>query len=64
MEKNQNWLRIKAIVAEALESAPKERETFLSEVCAADPLVGAEVKSLLSAYESSLVFRTTNQSRN
>ncbi len=54
MEKNQNWLRIKAIVAEALERAPQERETFVSEACAADPLVRAEVKSLLSAYESSL----------
>ena len=54
MEKNENWPRIKAIVAEALERAPQERETFLSEACAADPLVRAEVKSLLSAYESSL----------
>ena len=54
MEKNENWQRIKAIVAEALERAPQERETFLSEACAADPLVRAEVKSLLSAYESSL----------
>jgi hypothetical protein len=54
MEKNENWPRIKAIVAEALERAPQERETFLSEARAADPLVRAEVKSLLSAYESSL----------
>jgi eukaryotic-like serine/threonine-protein kinase len=54
MEKNQNRLRIKAIVAEALELAPQERETSVSEACAADPLVRAEVKSLLSAYESSL----------
>jgi serine/threonine protein kinase len=54
MEKNENWLRIKAIVAEALERAPQERETFVSAACAADPLVRAEVKSLLSAYESSL----------
>lgn len=53
MEKNENWPRIKAIVAEALERAPQERETFVSEACA-DPLVRAEVKSLLSAYESSL----------
>ena len=52
--KNENWPRIKAIVAEALERAPQERETFLSEACAADPLVRAEVKSLLSAYERSL----------
>jgi serine/threonine protein kinase len=54
METNQDWLRIKAIVAEALERAPQERETFVSEVCAADPLVRSEVESLLSAYESSL----------
>ena len=54
MEKNENWPRIKAIVAEALERAPQEPEIFLSEACAADPLVRAEVKSLLSAYESSL----------
>jgi len=52
MEKNENWPRINAIVAEALERAPQEREAFLSE--AADPLVRAEVESLLSAYESSL----------
>jgi non-specific serine/threonine protein kinase/serine/threonine-protein kinase len=54
MEKSENWPRIKAIVAEALERAPEERETFVSEACAADPSVRAEVESLLSAYESSL----------
>src|SRR4029077_6921883 len=54
MEKNENWPRIKAIVAEALERARQERETFLSEACAADPLCGEEVKSFVSAYESAL----------
>jgi non-specific serine/threonine protein kinase/serine/threonine-protein kinase len=54
MEKSENWPRIKAIVAEALERAPEQRETFVSEACAADPLVRAEVESLLSAYENSL----------
>lgn len=54
MEKCENWPKIKAIVADALERAPAERETFVSEACGADSSVRAEVKSLLSAYENSL----------
>jgi eukaryotic-like serine/threonine-protein kinase len=54
MEKDEDWPRIKAIVAEALERTPEERETFVSKACAADPVVRAEVESLLSACESSL----------
>jgi serine/threonine protein kinase len=54
MEKNDNWPRIKAIVGEALERVPEDRETFVSEACGQDRSLRAEVESLLSAYESSL----------
>jgi eukaryotic-like serine/threonine-protein kinase len=54
MEKNEDWPRIKAIVADALERVPGERETFVSKVCGGDRSLRAEVESLLSAYESSV----------
>src|SRR6516165_5206026 len=54
MEKHENWPKIKAIVADALERVPEERETFVSEACGQDRSLRVEVKSLLSAYESSV----------
>src|SRR5215469_12496203 len=54
MERHENWPKIKAIVADALERVPEERETFVNEACGQDRSLRVEVKSLLSAYESSV----------
>ena len=54
MERNENWPKIKAILADALERVPEERETFVSQACGEDQSLRAEVESLLSAYEGSL----------
>src|SRR5215472_548883 len=54
MEKHENWPKIKAILADALERVPEERETFVSEACGQDRSLRAEIESLLSAYESSV----------
>ena len=46
------WERVKELVAETLGLAPDRREAFLSEACAGDHELRAEVESLVRAAES------------
>jgi hypothetical protein len=45
------WARIKCIFDEAAELPVAERELFLTQACAGDPVLLAEVRSLLSALD-------------
>ena len=45
----ERWRRVKALLESALERAPAERAAFLETMCGADPLLRAEVMSLLAA---------------
>jgi serine/threonine protein kinase/Flp pilus assembly protein TadD len=49
----ERWQQVKQIFQAALERAPAERATWLSEACAHDLSLRPEVESLLAAHESS-----------
>ena len=46
------WSRIKAIVSDALDQAPAQREAWVEQACAGDAALLAEVRSLLQAADS------------
>lgn len=48
--KGEDWRRVKAILADALELAPERRSTFLRQACGGDAALRREVGSLLAAY--------------
>jgi serine/threonine protein kinase len=45
----EQWLRVREVLAEALELKPKDRRAFLDRACASDPLLRREVETLLSS---------------
>jgi tetratricopeptide (TPR) repeat protein len=45
----ENWTRIEQIFDEAIELAPADRPAFLDQACLGDPVLRAEVQSLLDA---------------
>ena len=47
----QSWQRVKEIFLDAVEQEPTARERYLREACAGDPVLLAEVQTLLSADE-------------
>lgn len=49
----ERWQQIKALLEEALERAPPERDAFLNEACAGDFSLRAEVEALLDSYARS-----------
>jgi hypothetical protein len=48
-----HWTQVKEVFSAALEIEPRERDSFLNEVCATDDHLRAEVSALLSAPEAS-----------
>ena len=49
----ERWQQIKALLEEALERAPPERDAFLNEACAGDFSLRAEVEALLDSHARS-----------
>ena len=49
----ERWQQIKAVLEEALERDPLERETFLDEACAGDSALRAEVDALIDSHARS-----------
>src|ERR1700723_1748590 len=47
----QPWERVKDLLHQAMQLAPENRAPFLDQACPADPLLRAEVESLLLADE-------------
>ncbi|MDH3254059.1 MAG: hypothetical protein OEM62_03630, partial [Acidobacteriota bacterium] len=50
------WSEIRALLEQALELEPGEREVFLRDRCASDPELKAEVESLIRAEENTPSF--------
>ena len=50
------WLRVKAIVQEALERAPDARTVFVADACRDDASLRREVESLLAAHDRAGAF--------
>jgi len=48
-----NWLRVKEVLAAAIEASPDHRAALVDRLCAGDAELHAEVESLLQAYEAS-----------
>ncbi len=46
----EEWQRVKAVCAAALDRGPAERAAYLDEACAGDAALRAEVESLIGAY--------------
>lgn len=49
----ERWQQIKAVLEEALERDPPERESYLEEVCAGDSALRAEVEALIESHTRS-----------
>src|SRR4026207_657412 len=49
----ERWQQIKAVLEEALERDPLERESYLDEVCAGDSALRAEVEALIESHTRS-----------
>src|ERR1044071_9161193 len=49
----ERWQQIKAVLEEALERDPLERESYLDEACAGDPNLRSEVEALLDSHARS-----------
>jgi hypothetical protein len=54
----ENWQKAKQIFNDALNFPAKERAKYLDEVCADNPLLGEQVKTLLESYESGFLEET------
>ena len=48
----EKWEQVKELLGSALERAPAERSTFLSEACGSDEALRAELEALLAAYDA------------
>ena len=49
----ERWQQIKAVLEEALERDPHERESYLDEACAGDSALRAEVEALIDSHARS-----------
>ncbi|MDY7092628.1 MAG: hypothetical protein SX243_06615 [Acidobacteriota bacterium] len=47
----ERWRTVRALLAEALEQEPRNRRTWIEEICPDDERIRSEVESLLDAHD-------------
>ncbi len=52
----ERWQRLESLFQEAIERKPDERRDFLSQACAGDPSLRAEIEQLIAGYEKAGTF--------